>query len=183
MLRFPPWNTRTIYHHILLSNIRSLSSPSEAPNTQAHEGLCIWLVFQVTRVDADVSDSQHGRPEGDWRALCSSPALLVFYFPQATANTGWENCAPVGFMWGCLFTQVLSYCCRSGKLPATFYGHWMRCRQQPEAVLFYSFHDFETTALSVGGQCQDLLGVLTREEELGTRRAALCRQMIRVQFG
>ena len=142
-----------------------------------------WLVFQVTRVDADISESQHGGSEGDWRTLCSSPALLVFYFHHATANTGWENCAPVGFMWGCLFTQVLSYCCRSGKLPATFYGHWMRRRQQPEAVLFYGFHDFETTALSVGGQCQDLLGVLTREEELGTHRAALCRQMIRVQFG
>ena len=56
---------------------------------QAHEDSAFWLVFQVTRVDADISDSQHGGSEGecgDRRTLCSSPALLVFYFTQATAN-------------------------------------------------------------------------------------------------
>lgn len=140
-----------------------------------------WLAFQVTRVDVDISDSQHGGSEqecGDRRTLCPNLALLVFYFTQATANTGWENCAPVGFTWGCVFTQALSYSCRSGKLPATFYGGWMRCQR----LLFYSFHGFETTVLSAG-QCQDLPGVLTREEELGTRRAALCRHMFGVPFG
>ena len=120
-----------------------------------------WLAFQVTRVDADISDSQHGGSEGacgDRRTRCS-----ISLKPQ---QTGWENCAPVGFTRGCVFTQALSYSCRSGKLPATFYGPWMRCRRQPEAVLFYGFHGFETAVLSVG-QCQDLQGVLTREEELG----------------
>ena len=113
---------------------------------------------------------------------CAPVQLCLYFISLKPQQTGWENCAPVGFTWGCMFTQALSYSCRSGKLPATFYGPWMRCRQQPEAVLFYGFHGFETAVLSVG-QCQDLQGVLTREEELGTRRAALCRQMFGVQFG
>ena len=151
---------------------------------QAHEDSAFWLVFQVTRVDADISDSQHGGSEGecgDRRTLCSSPALLVFYFTQATANRLGElrSCRVyVGmYVYPSFVLQLQVW-----KMPATFYGPWMRCRQQPEAVLFYGFRGLETAVLSVG-QCQDLQGVLTREEELGTRRAALCRQMFGVQFG